>query len=137
MRNREHKKLIQYWTRLHCVYCLCWIELTNFHIFCSTAEFKISPVDKTAVLCFEGEESLFLFTENVLKLSYSNTEFKKIPGDNILESHFTGEESLFPFSENVPKFSYSNAEFKNSPMNNAPDLRLRVRKICFRSLKMY
>ena len=94
-------------------------------------------MDKTAVLCFEGEESSFLFTENVLKLSYSNTEFKKFPGDNILESHFTGEESLFPFSENVPKFSYSNAEFKNSPMDNTPDLRLRVRKICFRSLKMY
>ena len=96
-------------------------------------------MDKTAVFVWGGggEESLFLFTENVLKLSYSNTEFKKFPDDNIPEPHFRGEETLFPFSKNVPKFSYSNAEFENSPRDNTPDLSFRGRKVCFCSLKMY
>ena len=73
---------------------------------------KIFPGTKPRTFVLEGEESLFSFSRNVLKHSYSNAEFKNFPGDNTSDPRFRGEESLFSFSENVPKLSYSNAEFK-------------------------
>ena len=83
-----------------------------------------------------GEESLFSFSENALKLFYSNTEFKKFPRDNTPDPRFMEEENLFSFPENVLKLSYINAEFKNFPGDNTPDFRFRGLKICFRSPKM-
>ena len=98
---------------------------------------KTFPGDPTPDPRFRGEESLFLLSENVLKLSYSNAEFKTFPGEITPDPRFRGEESLFLLSENVPKLSYRNSKFENSPGDNTPDLRFSGGKFCFRSSKMY
>ena len=59
--------------------------------------------------------SLFSFSENVLKLSYSNAEFKQFSRGNTPVPPFWWKRreergSLFLFSENVLKLSYNNAE---------------------------
>ena len=81
-------------------------------------------IPRTFVL---GGGSLFSFSENVLKLSYSNAEFKNFPGENTPDPRFRGEESLFLFSDNVPEqlLSYINAGFKHFPGDNTPDPRFR------------
>ena len=43
---------------------------------------KNFPGENTLDPRFREEESLFLFSENVPKFSYSNVEFKSSPGDN-------------------------------------------------------
>ena len=86
---------------------------------------------------FVSGESLFSFSKNVLKLSYSNAEFNKFPGDNTPDPRFRGEESLFLFFENVPKLSCSNAEFKHYPGTIPGTPGLGEKKVCFRSPKMY
>ena len=87
---------------------------------------------------FRGKESLFLLSENVPKLSYSNAEFKKIPGDNTPDPLFWGEESLFSFSEN--QNCPTVIEMQNSKIFPGTKLRTFVsgkRKVCFRFSKMY
>ena len=44
---------------------------------------------------FRGYESLFQFSENLPKLSYSNAEFKIFPGDNTPDLRFRGREVCF------------------------------------------
>ena len=83
--------------------------------------------DNTPDPRFRGQESLFSFSENVLKLSYSNAEFKNYLGDNTPEPRFRGEGSLFLFSENVPKLSYSN--FQRGPGVESPDPRFWGREV--------
>ena len=46
---------------------------------------KHFPGDNAPDPRYRGEEILFLFSENVPKLSYSNADFKNFPGDNTLD----------------------------------------------------
>ena len=69
---------------------------------------KLFPGDITPDPCFREEESLFLLSENVPKLSYSNAEFKKSPGDNTPDLR-SRVGKFAPLSENVPTY------YLNSP----------------------
>ena len=76
---------------------------------------------------FRGEECLFSFSENVLKLSNSNAEFKNFPKDNTPDPRFRGnlgKESLFSLSENVYQNSSTAMQnIKKIPGVKPPDPR--------------
>ena len=85
-----------------------------------------------------GEKSLFSFSENVPKLSYSNAEFQNFPGDNTPTFVSGIGKFFFVLRKFTETLLYSNAEFTNSPGIIVPRTPvLGERKVCFRSPKMY
>ena len=139
----------RYWRAFKCcvTYSLTNIQGKEKVCFRSLKMYQNSPTAMQNSKIFPGTkprtiilgESLFLFSENVLKLSiYSNAEFKNFPADSTTDPRFRGRESLFSFSKNVPKLSYSHVQNSTIFPGTIPrTFVLGGRKVCFRSPKVY
>ena len=79
-----------------------------------TQNSKIFPGTKPRTFVLEEGGSLFLFSKNVLKLSYSNAEFKKFPG-TILRTPVLGERKVCFRSPKCTKTLIQQCRIQNTP----------------------